>query len=113
MEPSPRQINLSHLHHNENKFEAGYDSDNDQGPFFDANVDEGEQDFEEDELTPSNKTVQSSIDDVQVHVPIAESVLATFKVPALKEELQKRGKKKGISNMAKNKLLEVLKDMKD
>ena len=111
MEPSPRQINLSHLHHNENKFEAGYDSDNEQGPFFDANVDEGEQDFEEDELTPSNETVQASNDDAPVHVPIEESVLATLKVQDLKEELQKRGKKKGISNMPKNKLLEVLKDL--
>ena len=54
-EESPRRRNLNNLLSNEKKFEEGYDSDGDIGPFFDCIEYEGEQDFDEDDLFLDSK----------------------------------------------------------
>ena len=101
-ESSPRQINLRRIVQLEDKFERGYDSDDDIGPFVDAIEAEGEQDFEENSIphmtepTPpdlSNDNNEEAGNGEGVggqFIPIDEDTLKKLKVAELKEELKIR-----------------------
>ena len=109
---SPRQKNLSNVAQLESKFEEGYDSDGQAGPWCDLMATEGEQDFEEDllieqmpieeELTETEDTQQQEGEEQptalpplppppEVHIPIEDAVFTALKVGALKNELKIRG----------------------
>ena len=47
---SPRQRSVKIWEEDEKKYDDGYDSDGEQGPFFDTINIEGEQDFDEDKV---------------------------------------------------------------
>lgn len=77
------------------KFEEGYYSDGDTGPLFDAIEIEGEQDFEEDEISEVESSTDSEVSsssDVQPSPPplITIEDIKKTKIPELKEELKKR-----------------------
>jgi hypothetical protein len=105
---SPRLKNLSNMEKNDKKFEDGYDSDGDDGPFYDVTSIEGKQFFEEDDDDGNIFVPERAIDDivavddaivdvaekeeeeVGVHVPIDEVYLKNMKGAQLKEELRLR-----------------------
>ena len=50
---SPQQVNLRHQFKNESRFDEGYDSDGNMGPYMNPEVDEDEEMLEEDSLPTS------------------------------------------------------------
>ena len=116
------------------KFECGYDSDGEAGPWCSMEEEEGIQDYDEDEVTPtsSHNISSSSIRDLptsrngddevetpteppqsthppppNVHVPILPELLSKMHIPELKRELRSRNL--AVSG-SKNVLLGRLKD---
>jgi hypothetical protein len=61
---SPRLKNLSDMEKNDNKFENGYDSDGDDGPFYDVTLREGKQFFDEDDDDGNIFVPERAIDDI-------------------------------------------------
>ena len=105
---SPLQVNLSRLSSLESKFDDGYDSDGERGPWCDVIGLEGEQDYDEDEIPQIQVEGVMEEDDVNVseachintedtpppsvdtHIPIEEDAVKKMKMPELKDELKKR-----------------------
>jgi hypothetical protein len=107
---SPRLKNLSDMEKNDNKFENGYDSDGDDGPFYDVTLREGKQFFDEDDDDGNIFVPERAIDDIAaaddvvggaeeeekeeeevgIHVPIDEEDLEKMKGAQLKQELKLR-----------------------
>ena len=111
---SPHAVNLCDLRKYESRFDQGYDSDGNPGPWCDMVKEEGPQFFEEDfifdpNLTnlhgddPSPSIVTNSTEPTEpslppssppppkTHVPIDEALMKGMKNPELKAELQARG----------------------
>ena len=105
---SPRQVNLSRLSLLESKFDDGYDSDGERGPWCDVIGLEGEQDYDEDEIPEIQVEGVMEEEDVNVseacsidtedtpplpaddHIPIEEDAVKKMKMSELKDELKKR-----------------------
>ena len=110
---SPQVRDLSSIAMMEEKFEMGYDSDGEAGPFVDMEEIEGEQIFEEEAIeeyaeafqepeslfdgdlkeVEDNGDSQVEKEAVEVHVPIEDAVLDKMNCTTLKVELKKRGQK--------------------
>lgn len=86
-------------------FDHGYDSDGEIGPFFDANITEGDQMHNEmpigeepvvcplDDEAPSTTEETVTAEVICYHVNIDEEILLQMKREQLKDELRKRGEK--------------------
>ena len=100
----------------------GYDSDGALGPFFDANIMEGEQDFEEENVSSVPPSVATEPDTsvnadneehlpTPCHVPIEDAQLKKMKVAELREELLKRKQStKGLKTELLTRLKKALHD---
>ena len=91
----------------EEKFELGYDSDQENGPFFDAIEEEGDQIFDEEEVPDESEDImtedpcQSEGQEEQQHatmpplnidafIPIEDGMISKMKVSELRDELDIR-----------------------
>ena len=119
---SPHMNNMRLIHTREQRFEEGYDSDMEQGPFLDAIDDEGDQYFEEEPLgnippaistpvTIPTATVQVAPPSI-VHRDIHPDVLKKLTVKQLKFELKIR-RISNIGNKVKSELQRILKEALD
>ena len=96
---SPRYWSVKIQEEDEKNYDDVYDSDVEQGTFFDAIDIEGEQDFDEDEVVKevtdcSNVSTDSedSMSKPPIHEDIPPDAMKKLKVSYLKEEINKRGK---------------------
>ena len=106
---SPQQVKLRHQFKNESRFDEGYDSDGNMGPYVNPEVTEDEEIFEDDSLPASepihvlaqNKgngiaepgTTVSTMPplDTNVFIPIENELIEKMKVKQLREALKERG----------------------
>jgi hypothetical protein len=99
------------MKYNEPRFEEGYDSDGEIGPHSFVVEEEGEQDYEEEDLpsappvsvsvtvtVPEVPDVSTKKNEASGHQPIAEDELVKMKRSDLVEELKKRGQVVGGKN---------------
>ena len=132
---SPRAINIRDIRKYESKFDQGYDSDGEAGPWCEMEKEEGPQFFEEkflfdpiltnlpaDEPPPSlvtNSTAPSTLTlpppsppPPNSHVPIDGNDLKGMKVAALKDELRARGESvSGNKSVLLRQLMKALENM--
>ena len=74
-----------------NLYEEGYDSDGQIGPHFDANIAEGPQIYDEDEIDEIMNAIPTEDDTPDEFVMIASEDILKLKVAELKVEIEKRG----------------------
>ena len=89
-----------------NLYEEGYDSDGQIGPHFDANIAEGPQIYDEDEIDEIMTAIPTEDDTPDEFVMIASEDILKLKVAELKVEIEKRGL---VCSGLKKNLQEILK----
>ena len=105
-EPSPQQLNLRNIARREARFEDGYDSDGEIGPFNDVFEVEGPHDFDEDAVlemaAPPTVTKAGVVEGntkvppppaagPPIHVPIEDTAFKEMMKPDLIHEVKIRG----------------------
>ena len=103
LQTSPQRRDFSVLIRNEERFDDGYDTDGDIGPFFDAVQYEGEQQFDEEAVPEFGTTEETSNSDSDSSDSIGPAVLTAVTPAASKQTLR------DIKNKLKNKKVVWLK----